>query len=282
MTVRRLTEAGFFPALRGGGYYCHLGCFISGTDPLGLFRRLPRGMIMLFLFLSAFPSPPDADASLRDVNVREEEIPSGSSSGGGPGDEEVLRLVERAKAGDEDAFASLVNQYERFVYNAACRILSASAQPLDMAEDVSQETFVKAWRNLGKFRGDCTFSTWLFRIAVNCAKDAVRSAARRPAASLSFAGEEDEDGASEWDIPVTSGDTVPEDAVERRELILAVRRAVEALPEDQRQVVVMRDLSGLPYQEIADTLGIELGTVKSRLNRGRANLKTILENGNFL
>ena len=160
--------------------------------------------------------------------------------------------------------------------------ISSSAQPTDMAEDVAQETFVKAWRNLGKFRGDCTFSTWLFRIAVNCAKDAVRSAARRPASSLSFAGEEDEDGASEWDIPVTSGDTVPEDAVERRELILAVRRAVESLPEDQRQVVVMRDLHGLPYQEIADTLGIELGTVKSRLNRGRANLKTILENGNFL
>ena len=241
---------------------------------------------MLFLFLSAFPSPGGSDADIRDDTIRDAEplpeIPSDSPSGGGPGDEEILQLVERAKDGDEDAFASLVTQYERFVYNAACRILSASAQPLDMAEDISQETFVKAWRNLGRFRGECTFSTWLFRIAVNCAKDAVRSAARRPAASLSFAGEEDEDGASEWDIPVTSGDTVPEDAVERRELILAVRRAVEALPEDQRQVVVMRDLHGLPYQEIADTLGIELGTVKSRLNRGRANLKTILENGNFL
>ena len=241
---------------------------------------------MLFLFLSAFPSPSDEterDPLPGDVPGNAAgEVASGAPGDAALGDGEVLLLVERAREGDEDAFAALVNQYERFVYNAACRILSSSAQPMDMAEDVAQETFVKAWRNLGKFRGDCTFSTWLFRIAVNCAKDAVRSAARRPASSLSFAGEEDEDGASEWDIPVTSGDTVPEDAVERRELILAVRRAVESLPEDHRQVVVLRDLHGLPYQEIADTLGIELGTVKSRLNRGRANLKTILENGNFL
>ena len=233
---------------------------------------------MLFLFLSALPSdPPEPD---RDP-IPAPPPPNGAD-GPGLGDEEILRLVDRAKDGDGDAFGTLVGQYERFVYNVACRVLSSSSQPQDMAEDIAQETFLKAWRSLSKFRGDCTFSTWLFRIAVNCAKDAVRSAARRPATSLSFAGEEDEDGASEWDIPVTSGDTVPEDAVERRELILAVRRAVEALPDDQRQVVILRDLHGLPYQEISAMLGVELGTVKSRLNRGRANLKTILENGNFL
>ena len=229
---------------------------------------------MLFLFLSAFSPPAEDDGPTIRTPVP---LPEPEA-----GDAEILALVEKAKDGDEEAFASLMDQYERFVYNVACRVLSAAGQSLDQAEDISQETFVKVWRNLSGFRGDCTFSTWLFRIAVNCAKDAVRSAARRPASSLSFAGEEDEDGAAEWDIPVTSGDTIPEEAAERRELILAVRRAMESLPEDQRQVVVMRDLHGLAYQEIADTLGIELGTVKSRLNRGRANLKTILENGNFL
>ena len=121
----------------------------------------------------------------------------------------------------------------------------------------------------------CYYFGW--RIAVNCAKDAVRTAVRHPASSLSFAGEEDEDGITEWDIPVTSGDTVPEDAVEKRELILAVRRAVESLPEEQRQVIVMRDLHGLPYQDSSAALGIGLGTVKSRLSRGRQNLKIILD-----
>ncbi len=229
---------------------------------------------MLFLFLSAFSPPAEDDGpTIRPpVPLPEPEA----------GDAEILALVEKAKGGDEEAFASLMDQYERFVYNVACRVLSAAGQSLDQAEDISQETFVKVWRNLSGFRGDCTFSTWLFRIAVNCAKDSVRSAARHPASSLSFAGEEDEDGVTEWDIPVTSGDTVPEDAVERRELILAVRRAVESLPDDQRQVVILRDLHGLPYQEISAMLGLELGTVKSRVSRGRANLKTILENGNFL
>ena len=230
---------------------------------------------MLFLFLSALPSdPPEKDTEPVPVTAPPPQPDA-------LGDEEVLRLVERAKDGDGEAFGALVSQYERFVYNVAVRVLSAASQPQDLAEDIAQETFLKAWRNLSAFRGGSTFSTWLFRIAVNCAKDAVRSAARRPAASLSFAGEEDEDGTTEWDIPVTSGDTVPEDAVERKELILAVRRAVESLPDDQRQVVVLRDLHGLPYQEISAMLGLELGTVKSRLNRGRANLKTILENGNF-
>ena len=235
---------------------------------------------MLFLFLSALPSDPP-EFGQPEFRTPEFRTPDPGQPSDAPGDEEVLLLVERAKNGDEEAFESLVSQYERFVYNVACRVLSSSSQPQDMAEDIAQETFLKAWRSLSKFRGGSTFSTWLFRIAVNCAKDAVRSAARRPAASLSFAGEEDEDGTAEWDIPVTSGDTVPEDAVERKEQILAVRRAVESLPDDQRQVVILRDLHGLPYQEISAMLGLELGTVKSRLNRGRANLKTILENGNF-
>ena len=143
---------------------------------------------MLFLFLSALPSDPP------EFGQPEFRTPDPGQPSDAPGDEEVLLLVERAKNGDEEAFESLVSQYERFVYNVACRVLSSSSQPQDMAEDIAQETFLKAWRSLSKFRGGSTFSTWLFRIAVNCAKDAVRSAARRPAASLSFAGEEDEDG----------------------------------------------------------------------------------------
>lgn len=235
---------------------------------------------MLFFLLSLAESffPLNSDA------------PPGETPGESPGeDDDTPVLVERAKNGDDDAFSELVSRYERFVYNTACRVLSASAQPQDLADDIAQETFIKAWRNLAKFRGDCTFSTWLYRIAVNCAKDGVRAASRRPAVSLSSFGNGngngseggDGDEGEEWDVPVTSGDTIPEEAAERRDLILAVRRAVESLPEEQRQVVVLRDLSGLSYQEISEKLGLELGTVKSRLNRGRLNLKTILENGTF-
>ncbi|MBQ4353444.1 MAG: sigma-70 family RNA polymerase sigma factor [Clostridia bacterium] len=193
----------------------------------------------------------------------------------------LLLLIERAKEGDSDAYSALVEEFERFVYNTALRVLSASGMPPDSAEDIAQDAFIKAWRNLPSFRGDCSFSTWLFRITVNCARDAVRSAVRHATVSLTRNDDEDEDG-SEWDVPVTSGDDIPEDAMLRREQILAVRRAIEALPEDQRQVIVMRDIHELSYQTIADTLGIGIGTVKSRINRGRAGLKALLESGKYL
>ena len=238
-------------------------------------KRNNGPVIMLFFLLAlaaqGFPLKSPAAA------------PPGIPDAPDDGDEAaVLALVERARNGDDDAFSDLVSRYERFVFNTAVRVLSASAQSPDLADDIAQEAFIKAWRNLAAFRGDCTFSTWLYRIAVNCAKDTIRAASRRPAVSLSSLASDDgdEDG-EEWDVPVTSGETIPEEAAERRELILAVRRAVESLPDEQRQVIVLRDLSGLSYQEISEKLGLELGTVKSRINRGRQNLKTILENGNF-
>ena len=234
-------------------------------------------MLLFLLALAAQGLP------LKSPEAAPPNVPPGAPDDGDG--EEVLALVERAKAGDDDAFSELVGRYERFVYNTAVRVLSAASQSADLADDIAQEAFLKAWRRLEAFRGDCTFSTWLYRITVNCAKDGIRAASRRPAVSLSALGagkgEDDGEDGEEWDVPVTSGDTVPEDAAERRELILAVRRAVESLPDEQRQVVVLRDLHGLSYQEISDKLGLELGTVKSRINRGRQNLKTILENGNF-
>ena len=193
---------------------------------------------------------------------------------------EDAALVERVKNGDDDAFAEIVERYEKLVFNAACRVLSSSGRSTDSADEIAEDAFVKAWRNIRSFRGDCTLSTWLYRIAVNTAKDKLRADARHPTLSLTSSDDDDED--REWDVPVTSGDTVPEDAVERQETIIAVRRAIESLPEDMRRVVVMRDLNDMPYSDIAEILGIELGTVKSRLNRGRAALKKLLEDGNFV
>ncbi len=195
--------------------------------------------------------------------------------------ESVSVLIEQAKGGDNEAFSALVSEFERFVYNTACRVLSAAGHPLDAAEDVAQDAFIKAWRNLSSFRGDCSVSTWLFRITVNCARDHVRSALRRNTVSLTRIAEEDEEG-EQWDVPVTSGDAIPEEAALKKEQILRIRQAIESLPEDQRQVIIMRDIHELSYQTIAETLGLGLGTVKSRINRGRANLRDILEKSKIL
>lgn len=197
-----------------------------------------------------------------------------------PLDENITDLVRRAQNGDDDAFSEIVLHYEKFVYNTACKALSAGGRSIDGADDIAQSSFIKAWRNLGSFRGECSFSTWIYRITVNTARDMLRYESRRGTVSL-VRETDDEDDGTEWDVPVTSGDTVPEDALGRKEAILAVRRAIEELPEDQRQVIVLRDLHELSYQDIADMLGLEPGTVRSRINRGRQKLKNILENGNF-
>lgn len=195
-------------------------------------------------------------------------------------DKNVDALVKRAKSGDTNAFSEIVTCYERFVYNTACRVLTASGLSVADADDIAQDSLIKAWRSLSTFRGECSFSTWLFRVTVNTARDVIRTNARRPVVSLTRSEDDDEEPEI-WDVPVTSGDEIPEEAAERRETIEAVRRAVESLPDDQRQAIVLRDIHGLPYDEISRILGAEVGTIKSRINRGRTNLKKILKNGNF-
>lgn len=192
-----------------------------------------------------------------------------------------IELVERVKHGDDDSFAEIVEKYSGIVYSAVCRVLSSCGRSTDSAEEIAEDAFVKAWRSIALFRGDCSLSSWLFRIAVNTAKDRMRSERRHQTVSLSVLSDDNDDDPHEWDIPVTSGGTVPEDALERKENILAVRRAIEQLPEDMQKVVVMRDINGMQYADIASVLGIEVGTVKSRLNRGRAMIKKILSGGNF-
>lgn len=199
------------------------------------------------------------------------EIPPGNAD---PPGFDVDSFIEDAKNGDPEAFGRIVEEFEQFVYNTACRVLTSSGLSTDSADDIAQDSFIKAWRHLSTFRGDCSFSTWLFRITVNTARDSIRSAARKATVSLTKA-DEDEDG-DEWDVPVTSGDEIPEDAIIKKEQIIAVRRAIETLPDEQRQVVVMRDIHELSYQTIANALGLELGTVKSRINRGRATLRELL------
>jgi len=220
--------------------------------------------------------PPEDESYSGDVQVPDPGGPPADEDPGGALDV----LIRRARDGDDDAFGEIVTVCERFVYNTACRILSQSGGSLSDAEDVAQAAFLKAWRNLASFRGECSFTTWLFRITVNCARDTVRSAARHPTVSIT---KTDEDGGeTEWDLPETNTELLPEENLEKRERIEGIRRAIESLPEEQRQVLILRDLQELPYTQIAEMLGLELGTVKSRLNRARLNLKNILTDGNFL
>lgn len=179
-------------------------------------------------------------------------------------------LTKRVREGDEGAFGEIVERYGKLMFNAAVRVLTNAGRSDDSADEITQDALIKAWSNVRHFRGDCSLATWLYRITVNTARDKLRSESRHTDVSLTIHENEE---MCEWDIPVTSGDTIPEEAVERKETIIAVRQAIEALPEDMRKIIVLRDLNGMAYADIAHLLGIEMGTVKSRLNRARAELK---------
>ena len=188
---------------------------------------------------------------------------------------EDLSLARQAAAGNDDAFSVIVDRYSRLVYNVALR----SASSPEDAADISQETFLKAWRSIGSFRGECALSTWLCRIALNCCCDHARSAKRHRVLSLTV--QEDEDETKVLDIPDTDVTAMPEEELTRQTEIAAVREAIDSLPEEQKMIITMRDITGLSYIEIADTLGLEMGTVKSRINRARGAVKKFLVERNF-
>ncbi len=187
---------------------------------------------------------------------------------------EELRLVEAGQRGDVEAFNQLVRLYEGRVYNLCYRMLSDA----DAAADATQDTFIAAYRNLNRFRGGL-FRAWLLRIATNTCYDTLRARQRRPAVSLD-AGYEDEDAGPRLDLPDPAES--PDEVVLRRELAQALERGIAQLPEDQRIVVILSDVQGLAYEEIAAVTNTNLGTVKSRLSRARARLRDILRAGELL
>ena len=184
-------------------------------------------------------------------------------------------LVERAKRGDPDAFGQLVTDNEKRIYNLALRM---TGSPEDAAE-LAQEAFLNAWRGLHRFQGESSFATWLYRLATNLCLDHLRTQKRRtqsmgPALSL----DDEENGP----VQVADQQLQPQEAVERSERRRALERGLASLPDHHRQVLIMRELSGLSYQEIAQVLDLDLGTVKSRIARARLSLrKILLEDGNF-
>lgn len=173
-----------------------------------------------------------------------------------------------AQRGDLDAFNELVLAYQDRVYNLAYRILGDPAA----AEDATQEAFIAAYRHLSTFRGG-SFLSWLMRTVANRCYDELRRQKRRPAVSWESFGEMDEDA----NPFLVNGHPTPEEAAQQAELTRFLQSAIVTLPPDQRVVLVLSDVEGMNYQEIADTVGIPVGTVKSRLARARARLRDLLQ-----
>ena len=188
-----------------------------------------------------------------------------------PGERE---LVQQAKAGDRAAFAGLVSAYEGKIYNLALRYLGSRED----AMDASQEVFLRVFRFLPGFQEESGFSTWIYRIGVNVCKDMLHRRLKRAEQPLEVPDEEDE--GRPVDVPDLRYD--PERIMEGAELRQALSDAILALPEQQREIIILRDIRGLSYEEIALALVLEAGTVKSRLFRARENLrKKLLQNGNI-
>ena len=184
-------------------------------------------------------------------------------------------LVARAKQGDQDAFSQLVEANQNKIYTLALRM---TGHPEDGA-DLAQEAFLRAWRSLPSFQGESSFSTWLYRLASNLCIDFLRREKRRKAAAV--VSLDDEDAAYPLEIP--DHRFTPESELERKELRAHVGQALCKLSDEHRQVLVLRELEGLSYGEIAAQLGLESGTVKSRIARARLALRNILlAEGNFL
>ena len=184
-----------------------------------------------------------------------------------------LQLVERVREGDKQAYGLLVEKYRRKLM----RLLSRMVRDPDEIEDIAQETFIKAYRALPQFRGDAAFYTWLYRIAVNTAKNYL-AAKGRGMQTLSDQALNDED---EPDERLVAQDiSTPESELLTKQVAYAVNEAVEALPEELRQAITLREIEGMSYEEIAEAMDCPIGTVRSRIFRAReaiaAKLRPIL------
>ena len=181
---------------------------------------------------------------------------------------EELSLIERVRTGDADAFEPLVCEHQKKVYNLALRLLKNS----DDALDASQEAFIKAFTGISGFRADSRFSVWLYRLTYNVCIDLLRKKSRENTVPLSV----EDDGGETVELEIPDERTSPEREYERRELRELISAGLDTLSEEHRQILIMREISDMSYTEIADTLSISVGTVKSRIARARAALAVFL------
>ena len=190
--------------------------------------------------------------------------------------EEEAKIIRAVVDGNANAFEDLVLEYQKQVYHIALKMTGNEED----AFDLSQETFLKAYRTLPTFRGEAGFGSWLYRMTANLCIDFLRRKKRRGAEQIISLDAEEEDRRPP-ELPDMRYE--PQSALEKKELREKVQAGLQRLPHEQRLILVLRDVEGFSYQEIADALKMELGTVKSRIYRARAHLARLLtEDGNFL
>ena len=181
-------------------------------------------------------------------------------------------LLEKARRGDQEAFGELVRLYEKKVYALTLRMCK---NPEDAAE-AAQEAFLAAWQGLKFFRGEASFSTWLYRLASNACVDLLRKEQRHRAAAGPSLNDED------TYMDVADDAATPQELAERSELREQIEEGLQSLSPEHREVLILRELHQLSYDEIAQTLDLDTGTVKSRISRGRKALRNfLLQSGNF-
>lgn len=211
----------------------------------------------------------------RAVRRHEFKVTMTVTSPAAPADSD-LQLVERTVAGDQRAYELLVIKYQRRIE----RLIGRMVRDTDLVPDIAQETFIRAYRALHQFRGDAQFYTWLYRIAVNTAKKALLQLKRDPTVSESFLSK-DEDDETSWQKNEPTSEDTPETVFAAKEIAAVVNAAMEALPEDLRLAVTLREIEGLSYDEIALAMDCPIGTVRSRIFRAReaisAKVKPLLD-----
>jgi len=174
-------------------------------------------------------------------------------------------LIERIKRGDVKAFEMLVVKYQRRIE----RLIGRMVRDTDLVQDIAQETFIRAYRAIPQFRGDSAFYTWLYRIAVNTAKKALVEMKRDPLVTESArALRDDDDETSRIENELSDGET-PEALLASKEIAATVNASIDALSEDLRQAITLREIEGLSYEEIAEVMNCPIGTVRSRIFRAR-------------
>ena len=184
------------------------------------------------------------------------------------------QLIRRAQQGDNGAFEELLLLHQKKVYNLCLRM---SANP-DDALDLSQEAFLRAWRSLGQYQFEASFSTWLFRLTSNICIDFLRRKKRRQETSLTESYDDSNEGA---ELSVPDAQPGPEQQAMTNETKIELARAMEQLSPEHREILQLRVVEDLQYEQIADILGVRVGTVKSRLARARLALRKILKAGNY-